>query len=85
MPVPVLVPAAVKASALLHVAWVSLVASIAVCILFALVVLFGSRSAEARRAGHHTGALTYGALTALTLTAFGGVVVLGVQIMLSKG
>jgi hypothetical protein len=76
---------AVKASDLFHVAWVSLVASVAVCILYAFVVLFGSRSAESRRSGHHTASLTYGALTALALAAFAGVVILGVQIMLSKG
>ena len=54
--------------------------------LFALVVLFGARSAEARRAGRGTAAMAYGALAAvLSFAAFGGLVVYAVHIMLVEG
>jgi hypothetical protein len=81
----VVVVGAVKASDLVEVVWVSLLAGTTVTVLFALVVLFSARSAVARRGGRASAALTYAALGALTFTAFGAVVVIGVQIMLSKG
>jgi hypothetical protein len=80
-----LVVAAVKASDLLEVVWVSLLAGVTVCVLFAFVVLFGARSAESRREGSAGASLTYAIVTAVTLAAFGGVVAYGVHIMLSKG
>jgi hypothetical protein len=75
---------AVKAGAIVEVVWVSLVAGVLVCIAFALVVLGGARSAEARRGGRGTAALAYGTLAALAALAFVAAVVVGVQVMLSK-
>jgi Zn-dependent protease with chaperone function len=79
------VVAAVAASELLEVAWVSLVAGVAVTVLFSLVVLFTSRSAEARRASHGGAAVAYAGLAVVTFVVFGGLVVFGAQIMLTKG
>jgi hypothetical protein len=76
---------AVKAGDIVEVVWVSLVAGVLVCIAFALVVLGGARSAEARRGGRGTAALAYGTLAALAALAFVAAVVVGVQVMLSKG
>lgn len=77
--------AAIEAGDLLEVVWVSLVAGVAVTVLFSLVVLFGARSAEAQRSGQAGAAMAYAALAALSIAAFGVVVGYGVQIMLSKG
>ena len=77
--------ASVKASDLLEVVWVSLLAGVAVSILFSFVVLFGARSAEARRGNAAGASIAYAVLAALALAAFGLLVVYGVQIMLSKG
>ena len=76
--------AAVEASELLEVVWVSLVAGIAVNVLFSLVVWFSSRSVDARRGGAGAAAITYAGLAVLTFAAFGALVVYGVHIMLSK-
>ena len=77
--------AAVDAGQLVEVAWVSLVAGVAVTVLFSLVVLFGSRSAESRRGGLSAAAMGYLALALLSFTAFAVVVGYGVNVMLSKG
>jgi hypothetical protein len=76
--------AAVKFSELAQVVWVSLLAGVGVILLFALVVLGSARSAEARRAGRDGAATAYAGAALLTFAVFAGVVVLGVQIMLSK-
>jgi hypothetical protein len=76
--------AAVKTGDIVEVVWVSLLAVVLVCIAFALVVLGGARSAEARRGGRGTAALAYGTLAALAALAFVAAVVVGVQVMLSK-
>ncbi len=77
--------AAVEAGVLLEVAWVSLVAGVAVTVLFSLVVLFSARSAEARRGGSASRAMAYAGLALLFVAAFGVVLGYGVNIMLSKG
>ena len=74
----------VELGQIVEVIWVSLAAGIGITFAFSFVVLGTARSAEARRA-HHTGAaLGYGALAALFLILFLGLMVLGVQIMLTK-
>ena len=80
-----MVLAAIDAGLLFEVIWVSLVAGVAVTILFSLVVLFGARSAEARRGGAAGASMTYAVLALLSIAAFGVVVGYGVHIMLSKG
>ena len=76
---------AVQASELLEVAWVSLVAGVTTTALFAIVVLGGARSGEARRAGRDSTANVYAGLATLAFAAFVVLVAVGVQIMLSKG
>jgi len=74
----------VELDQIVEVIWVSLAAGIGITAAYSLVVLGSARSAEARRA-HNTGAaIGYGALAALFLILFVALVVLGVQIMLSK-
>jgi hypothetical protein len=76
--------AAVKVSQLVEVAWVSLLAGVAVTAAFSFVVLAGARSAEARRDGRTGSASLYAGLAALALAAFMAVVVYGVHVMLTK-
>jgi hypothetical protein len=77
--------ASIDVGLLVDVIWSAALAGAIVSTLFALVVLFGARSAEMRRAGHGTAALVYGAGAVLAFTAFGALVALALQIMLSKG
>ena len=51
-----------RGRAALEVVWVSLLAGVVVSVLFSLVVLFGARSAESRRAGAGDAAMAYGAI-----------------------
>jgi hypothetical protein len=76
--------AAIKVSELVQVIWVSAAAGVGVTVLFSLVVLGSARSAEARRAGRDGAATAYAGGAVLAFAAFAAVVVLGVQIMLSK-
>ena len=75
----------VKAGDIIEVIWVSLVAGIFVSIAFSVVVLGMARSAEAARRGAGTVAVAYAGLAVLAFAAFAGAVVMGVNIMLSKG
>ena len=76
--------AAVEMSHLVDVVWVSLVAAVVVSFTFSLVVYGGARSAEYRRADRGGAATAYLVLAVLAFAVFAAVVVLGVQIMLSK-
>ena len=77
--------ASIDIGQLFQVVWASALASAVVSVLFAFVVLFGARSAETRRAGRGTVAMAYGAAAVLSFTAFMGLVVYAVHLMLSKG
>ena len=77
--------AEVELSHLLEVIWVSLVAGVAVTIMFAVVVFGSARSSEARRAGQSGAAVAYAGLAVLAFAAFAAAVAFGVHIMLSKG
>jgi hypothetical protein len=68
-----------------EVIWVSLLAGIGITTTFSVVVYGTGRSAEARRAGRTGTAVGYGVLAAASFAIFAGGVILGVQIMLSKG
>ena len=70
---------------LFEVVWASALAGAVVAVLFALVVLFGARSAEGRRAGNGAVAMIYGAAAVLSFAAFMGLVVYAVHLMLQKG
>jgi hypothetical protein len=78
-------PASIDIGLLFDVVWASALAGAVVSTLFAFVVLFGARSAETRRAGRGTVAMAYGAAAVLSFTAFMGLVVYAVHLMLSKG
>ena len=80
-----MVLASVDVGLLFEVVWASALAGAVVSLLFALVVLFGARSAEGRRAGHGTVSMVYGAAAVLSFVAFMGLVVYAVHLMLSKG
>jgi hypothetical protein len=77
--------ASIDVGLLFEVVWASALAGAVVSVLFALVVLFGARSAETRRAGHGTVAMAYGVAAVLAFAAFAGLVVYAVHLMLSKG
>jgi hypothetical protein len=76
--------AAIDGGQLLQVVWVSIAASIAVTLLFSLVVLFGSRSADHQRSGRSAHALAHGTVAMLFMLGFAALVAYGVHIMLTK-
>jgi hypothetical protein len=67
---------------ILEVIWVSLVAGVTAVILFSLVVLGSSHAAEARREGGNS--LNWGALAAVAMTLFLGIVVFAITVILNK-
>jgi hypothetical protein len=69
---------------LFEVIWSAAIAGAFVSLLFSLVVLFGARAAENRRAGHGTVALAYGVGATLSFAAFAFLVGFALHIMLSK-
>jgi hypothetical protein len=75
----------VKAGDIFEVVWVSLAASVIVATTYSFVVLGMARSAEAARRGDGTVALAYAGLAVVAFAAFAATVVIGVNIMLSKG
>jgi hypothetical protein len=77
--------ATIDGGQLFQVVWVSLAASIAVTLLFSLVVLFGSRSADHQRGGRSAHAIAHGTVAVLFMLGFAALVVYGVHVMLSKG
>jgi hypothetical protein len=76
--------AAVEATDILEVIWVSLVAGVVVSITYSCVVLGTARSAVARRNGHGSTAVLWGGVALISFAAFAATVVFGVHIMLSK-
>jgi hypothetical protein len=76
--------AAVEASQLLEVIWVSLLAGVVVTTLFSLAVLGGGKSGEARRAGRGTAATLFASLAMIAFLVFVAGVIFGVNVMLSK-
>jgi hypothetical protein len=76
--------AAVEATDILEVVWVSLIAGVFVSVTYSCVVLGGARSAEARRNGSGTAALVWAGVAVLMFAAFAAAVVFGVHIMLAK-
>jgi hypothetical protein len=76
--------AVVEVGQIFEVIWVSLVAGVGLTAAYSFVVLGTGRSAEARRTGRGGVALVYGAVALAALAVCAAMVVLGVQIMLSK-
>jgi hypothetical protein len=75
----------VKAGDIFEVVWVSLAASVIVSTTFSFVVLGMARSTDAARRGHGTVALAYAGMAVVAFAVFAATVVIGVNIMLSKG
>ena len=75
---------AVTWSLLWQVVWVSLVAGVAVCGLFSLVILASARASDARRGGNDVAAAGFAVLAGVAFVIFATGVVVGVQVMLSK-
>ena len=77
--------ASVDGELLFQVVWSSLLAGVFVTGLFSVVVLFSSRSAEARRNGQGGTGAFYAALAIAAMAVFAVAVAWGVRIMLTKG
>ncbi len=75
--------AVVEFGQIVEVIWASALAGLLVSALFALVIFGSSRAAELRRAGSGPAA-AYGALAAVALVGFLGVVVFGLSVILNK-
>ena len=76
--------ASVDGGLLFQVIWSSLLAGIFVTGLFSFVVVFSSRSAEARRSGKSGTGAAYAALAVASMALFAVAVGWGVHIMLTK-
>jgi hypothetical protein len=76
--------AAIDFHALGQVIWVSLVAGVAACVLFSLVIWGADKAGDARREGQGSQALAYGALAIVAMVVFSVAVVVGVIVMLHK-
>ncbi len=76
--------ASVDGELLFQVVWSSLLAGVFVTGLFSFVVVFSSRSAEARRNGRSGSGVFYAALAIASMTLFAIAVAWAVQIMLTK-
>ena len=77
--------AAIDFDGLGQVIWVSSVASVAVTVLFSIVIYGSIKSGDARRSGQSAEAFAFGALAVLAMVVFTAAVVLGVAVMLNKG
>jgi hypothetical protein len=75
---------AVEVSQLAEVIWVSALAGVVMTTTYSLAVLGAGRYLEAQRTGRRGVAAAYATLSLAFLLAFGGGVIWGVQIMLSK-
>ncbi len=76
--------AVVELGQIVEVIWVSVLAGVAITMSYSYVVYGTARSAEARRHGRDGAAFAFGALAFVFFAIFIGIMVLGVQIMLSK-
>ncbi len=76
--------AVVELGQIVEVIWVSLVAGVAITAAYSFVVYGTARSAEARRHGRGGAAIGFGAFAVFFFAIFIAIMVLGVQIMLSK-
>ena len=76
--------AEVDTDALLQLAWVAPLATLAVAVTFSLVIHGVARSNDSRRSGKNGAATAYGALAIVAAAAFAAAVVFGVLIITSK-
>jgi hypothetical protein len=76
--------AIVDTHGLLEMVYVSVIAGVGICIVYATAVIAITRAQEHRRAERRTAALVYSALATLSVGACGWAVVTGIAIMTSK-
>ena len=76
--------AAIDTDALLQLAWVAPLATLAVSVTFSIVIHGVARSNDSRRAGKAGAATAYGVLAAVAAVAFAAAVIFGVLIITSK-
>ena len=79
-----LATAIVDGHALLELVYVSLLAGVGVCVVYAVAVVGITRAQEARRANRHRRAALYALLAAAALGACGWAAVTGISIMATK-
>jgi len=76
--------AAIDWGKLLELVWASALAGAAVAIVFAAVILGGTRASDHRRADEGATAAAYMALAVVAALAFTGGVVFGISVIVSK-
>jgi hypothetical protein len=79
-----LAAAIVDTHALLEMVYVSVIAGVGICIVYATAVLAITRAQEHRRADRPRTAALYGALATISVSACGWAVVTGITIMAKK-
>lgn len=78
-------PIASAAGEILKVAYWSVLATVGVCVIFALAVLGLNRSGELRRAGRQEAAAVYTAMAICSFAICGGAAVYGLILVGQKG
>jgi hypothetical protein len=79
-----LATATVDTHALLQLIYVSLIAGVGICVVFALAVVSITRFQEYRRAGSRRASAAYGVLAAVALGGCGWAIIAGVAAMTTK-
>ena len=74
----------VDTKALLQLAWVAPLATLAVAVTFSIVIHGVARAGDSRRAGKAGAATAYGVLALVAAVAFAAAVVFGVLVITSK-
>jgi hypothetical protein len=79
-----LAAAIVDTHGLLEMIYVSVIAGVGICLVYATAVVAITRAQEHRRAERRAAGLAYGALATITVGACGWAVVTGIAIMAKK-
>ena len=76
--------AIVDTHALVQLIYVSLIAGVGICLVYAVAVVGITRSQERRKADRRVAAALYGALAVIAVAACGWAIVTGIAIMATK-
>lgn len=79
-----MIAAAIDTGALLKMLYTSLIAGVAVTVVFSLAILGATRSSDMRRAGRTSAATAFAALAGVGLILAAGIVVYGVTLVAHK-
>jgi hypothetical protein len=79
-----LATATIDTHALVQLIYVSLIAGVGICIVFALAVVGITRFQEHRRAGRRSASAAYGAMAAVALGGCGWAIIAGIAAMTTK-